>query len=266
VKLLFFGDIVGRAGRAAVAQALPHWRETYQPDLIIGNVENLAHGKGVTEGTLGELVPLGFNAFTTGDHVFHGGHGEQLVADPRFLLVRPGNLEVEAPGHGSLRVPSGTGDVLLMNLCGQVFMHEGYTSPFTAFDRLLDEARAQGPLAGVFVDLHAEATSEKVAFGWHVRGRATAVLGTHTHVPTCDNWVMPGGTAYVSDIGMTGIRESVIGVKTELSLGRFLTGEHIRFEPAKSGTAVVTAMLVSFDPSTAQASSIERLTELVAIA
>ncbi len=263
MKVLFFGDIVGRAARNAVAEVLPGWQEQYQPDAIIGNVENLAHGKGVSKGTLDELLHLGFTAFTSGDHVLSRPEAEELLRNEHYPLVRPANFPVGHPGRGRLRIPLGSRDLLLVNLIGQVFIDGEFSSPFTTIDQIITEELGRGNLAGILVDMHAEATSEKVALGWHLDGRVTAVLGTHTHVPTCDNWVMPKGTAYVSDIGMTGVRESVIGVKTELSLGRFLTGERIHFEPAEVGTVQVTAMLVTFDPATTKATAIERCTSQV---
>lgn len=263
MKILFFGDIVGRAARVAVGEVLPQWRTDHQPDAIIGNVENLAHGKGVSKATLDELLSLGFTAFTSGDHIFSRPEAEGLLTNERYPLVRPANFPDGSPGRGSVRVSLGSRDLLVVNLIGQVFIQGDYTSPFIAIDRIIAEEKAKGNLAGIIIDLHAEATSEKVAMGWYLDGRVTALLGTHTHIPTCDAWVMPKGTAYVSDVGMCGMRESVLGVKTELSLGRFLTGERIHFEPAEVGTVLVTAMLVTFDPATGQASAIERLTAQV---
>lgn len=259
MKLLFFGDIVGRAARAAVGEVLPRWLERHQPEAVIGNVENLAHGKGINQASLDELLGYGFTAFTSGDHILARPEAETLLANDHYPLVRPANFPAGTPGRGWRRINLGSRDLLLVNLIGQVFIEGEFASPFTAIDAILAEEQARGNLAGVVVDMHAEATSEKVALGWYLDGRVTAVLGTHTHVPTCDEWVMPKGTAYVSDVGMTGMRESVLGVKTELSLGRFLSGERIHFEPAEVGTVLVTAMLITFDPATGQASGLERL-------
>lgn len=263
MKLLFFGDIVGRAARGAVAAVLPKWQAKYQPDAVIGNVENLAHGKGVSQSTLDELLRLGFTAFTSGDHVLNRPEAEGILQNPNYPLVRPANFPEGGPGRGALRVPVGSREILIVNLIGQVFIEGEFLSPFTTIDKILSEESSRGSLAGIVVDLHAEATSEKVAMGWYLDGRVTAVLGTHTHVPTCDQWVLPKGTAYVSDVGMTGVRESVIGVKTEQSLSRFLTNERTHFEPAEVGTVLVTAMLVTFDPASGRASAIERLSENV---
>lgn len=263
MKILFFGDIVARPGRRALAQVLPAWRETHQPDVIIGNVDNLAHGKGASPKTLQELVTLGFNAFTSGDHIFDTPEAQALLSDNRFNLVRPLNVAPGTPGLGAVRLTVGSRELWLVHLIGQVFMRDEFTSPFRAIDELLRSDDLKTRPAAIVVDIHAEATSEKVALGWHLDGRVSAVLGTHTHIPTCDDWILPQGTAYVTDIGMTGIRESVLGVKPELSLARFLTGEPVRFEPAEVGTADVTAMLITIDPASGRAVRLERLREVV---
>lgn len=266
MKFLFFGDIVGRPGRQALAQVVPGWCEQHQPEAVIANVENVAHGKGTTAATLDELMSLGFTAFTSGDHAFELPNSQELLSDSKYPIVRPANYPAGAPGVGARRISVGSRDLLLVNVQGRVFMREGTNSPFTVLDDILNRELVTGNLAGIVVDVHAEATSEKSALGWYLDGRATAVLGTHTHVPTCDEWIMPGGTAFVTDVGMTGVRESVIGVKKEQSLARFLTALPTRFEPAEIGTVMVTAMLVTFDPATRQATAIERLTKNVTIA
>lgn len=264
MKILFFGDIVARAGRRALAQVVPQWREQYQPDVIIGNVDNLAHGKGVSSRTLQELVGIGFDAFTSGDHILDSAEGQALLSDARFKFVRPLNVGPGTPGVGAVSLSVGSRELVLVHVMGQVFMREEAVSPFRALDEfLLQKNRTAG---GIIVDIHAEATSEKVALGWYLDGRVSAVLGTHTHIPTCDEWILPRGTAFVTDIGMTGIRESVLGVKSELSLARFLQGEPVRFEPAEIGTALVTAILVTIDPATGAATAIERLNTSVTIA
>jgi len=266
MRVLFFGDIVARAGRQAVAQVLPDWQKKYSPQLIIGCVDNLAHGKGATIKTIIELKDIGFNAFTTGDHVLNSPQGLGLVADDSLSIVRPLNAPAGTPGVGAKKISIGKHQVLLVHLMGQVFMPGDYGSPFLAIDKLLQDESLVKDVAGIIVDVHAEATSEKVALGWYLDGRVTAVLGTHTHIPTCDAWIMPKGTAYVSDIGMTGIRESVLGVKTDIILDRFVNDGKERFEPAETGTVNVTGMLINFDDNKGQASSIERLAESVTVA
>jgi len=265
MKFLFFGDIVAKAGRKAIAQVLPTWQDEYKPDLIIGNVDNVAHGKGVTASTLNELLSLGFTAFTSGDHIFDKPEAESLLKDSHYNLIRPANFPASVVGSGSKRLQIGSREVLLISLMGQVFLSEQYESPFRVVDEIIAKEKAVGDLAGIIIDFHAEATSEKVALGWHLAGKVTAILGTHTHIPTCDEWILPGGTAYVTDAGMVGIKESVIGVKIEQSLGRFLTQMPIHFDPVETGTVDVTALLVEFDSNTAKAQTITRLTKKVTI-
>jgi len=265
MKLLFFGDIVGKAGRRAVAKVLPAWREQYQPDIMAANVDNASHGRGITKSTLDELVGLGIDVFSGGDHIFDNPEIDVLLADKKYPLLRPANYPPATPGSGVRRVTCGSREILFIHLQGQVFMDQHVESPFKIVDEIIKNETAINPPSGIVVDLHAEATSEKVALGWHLNGRVTAVLGTHTHISTADEWIMPGGTAYQTDIGMVGARESVIGVKVENSLRRFLTQRPARFDPVESGTVIIAATLVTFDPATARATAIERLMELVAI-
>lgn len=265
MRILFFGDIVARAGRQAIAEVLPEWQKKYAPQAIFGCVDNLAHGKGATTKTLLELTGLGFNAFTTGDHVLNSPAGLALVADQTLPIVRPLNAPLSTPGSGVKIINIADKKILLIHLLGQVFMPGDYSSPFTAIDLLLADNNLKKEVAGIIVDVHAEATSEKVALGWHLDGKVTAVLGTHTHIPTCDHWIMPAGTAYVTDIGMTGVRESVLGVKTQIILDRFVNQGTERFEPAEVGTVIVTAMLIDFDAKNGHTQSFERLETKVTI-
>lgn len=265
MKLLFFGDIVAKAGRVALRKVLPEWRRRYQPEAVVGCVDNLAHGRGATEKTLKELIDLGFNAFTTGDHVLNSELGLKLLEQENLPLIRPLNYSSSLPGVGAKVINVAGQNLLIVHLMGQVFMPAGYTSPFEAIDQLLTSPTITDTTKSIFVDIHAEATSEKVALGWYLDGRVTAVVGTHTHVPTADEWIMPGGTAYITDVGMTGIRESILGVKKEIILDRFVRGGRERFEPAETGTATVAAVLITFDPKSGQAKAIERLSQLVTI-
>jgi 2',3'-cyclic-nucleotide 2'-phosphodiesterase len=265
MKLLFFGDIVARPGRQAVGQILPKWRQRYRPQAVIGCVDNLAHGKGATSKTLAELSQLGFQAFTTGDHVLNSPTGLELLSDPNLPIVRPLNAPAGTPGVGAKRISVEGKDLWLVHLIGQVFMPGDFSSPFAAIDQALSDKGMIQAVGSIIVDIHAEATSEKIAMGWYLNGRVTAVLGTHTHIPTCDEWIMPSGTAYVTDVGMTGVRESVLGVKTNIVLDRFVAQGTERFEPAETGTVSVTAVLVTFDEASGRASAIERLTESVTV-
>jgi metallophosphoesterase (TIGR00282 family) len=226
VKLLFVGDVVGGIGRRTLAALLPGLRERHRPDFVVVNGENAAGGVGITRKTARELLELGADAITLGNHAYrHREVYEFLDQEPR--IVRPANYPKGSPGRGHAVVEAGGQRLGVVNLSGQVFL-EAVRSPFAEVDALLAELR--GNADAVLVDMHAEATSEKVAMGWHVDGRALACVGTHTHVPTADARVLPGGTAYVTDVGMTGPRGGVIGVKREQALERFLTLTHVRFE------------------------------------
>ena len=266
MRVLCIGDVVARAGRTALSQVLPRWCEEHEPDAVIACVDNLAHGKGATPKTVEELLALGIDALTSGDHVLNASNADELLNHPHYPIIRPQNCPQGTSGVGFRRIQMKGGHLLVIHVAGQVFMpeHQGFTSPFEAADAALNEGLKDGP-AWVVVDVHAEATSEKVALGWYLDGRVTAVVGTHTHIPTCDEWVLPKGTAYVTDLGMVGIRESVLGVETDIILRRFTEGGQEPFQPSERGTAVVTGVLVETDSQAPAAKSIKRLTEYVTL-
>jgi metallophosphoesterase (TIGR00282 family) len=253
-KILFIGDIVGKGGRRVLREVLPQWREKYKPDAVIVNVENLAHGKGVTPGTLGELDELDIDCYTSGNHIFN--KDAATCFEKYDKLIRPANYEFlldkakqkqPVPGHGYYRFAKNSQQFLVINLNGQVFMENqfngGITNPFLAFDKLLAQEGQKGDI--IIVDLHAEATSEKVAFGYYTDGRVTAVLGTHTHVPTADARVLLGGTAHITDVGMTGALNGVIGVKKEVVLEKFLHPENkFKNEVEEEGTLQINGVLI----------------------
>jgi 2',3'-cyclic-nucleotide 2'-phosphodiesterase len=226
VKLLFVGDVVGGIGRRTLAEVLPGLRDRHRPDFVVVNGENAAGGLGITRKTARELFDQGVDAITLGNHAYR--HREvygYLDQEPR--IVRPANFPKGSPGKGHTVVEANGMRLGVVNLSGLVFL-EAVRSPFAEVDALLAELRDKSD--AVLVDMHAEATSEKVAMGWHVDGRVLACVGTHTHIPTADARVLPGGTAYVTDVGMTGPRGGVIGVKREQALERFLTLTQVRFE------------------------------------
>ncbi len=226
MKLLFVGDVVGGIGRRTLAALLPGIREEHQPDFVVVNGENAAGGVGITRKTARELLELGADAITLGNHAYrHREVYEYLDEEPR--IVRPANYPKGSPGRGHTVVEADGRRLGVINLSGQVFL-SAVRSPFAEADALLADLRDRSD--AVLVDMHAEATSEKVAMGWHLDGRALACVGTHTHVPTADARVLPGGTAYVTDVGMTGPRGGVIGVKREQAIERFLTLTQVRFE------------------------------------
>lgn len=265
MRLIFFGDVVGKAGRKAISQILPIWRQKYQPEIVAANVDNVAHGRGFTSKTLKEFLDLGIDILTGGDHVFDNTQANELLAMADMPILRPANYKNELPGVGYKIISIGSRQILFIHLLGQVFITEELASPFKIVDEILSKNTNQGDLAGIFVDLHAEATSEKVAMGWYLDGRVTALVGTHTHVTTADERVLPKGTAYITDIGMVGAIESVIGVRIQDSLSHFLTEQPGKFEPVEQGEIIIGAVMIDFDPLTKQATTIVRLTEKVVL-
>jgi hypothetical protein len=262
VRILFIGDIFGRPGRTIVKQRTRELVEKYGADLVIANAENAAAGFGVTPAIAEELFDLGIHVLTSGNHVWdkreimdYMRHADGQPGNPALRLLRPANYPAGTPGTGLYegRTRSGV-DYAVVNLQGRVFMI-GNDDPFRKADELLRQVKAKV----IFVDMHAEATSEKVAMGWYLDGRVTAVVGTHTHIPTADERVLPKGTAYLTDAGMTGPYDSVIGVQKELVLERFLTSLPNRLEPA-SGDVRLCGVVIDCDDSNGRARSIVRLT------
>ena len=228
MRVLFVGDIVGKPGRAGFARAMPDLRERHAPDLVIANGENSAGGLGITERTAGDMFQAGVDVITTGNHVYRRREAYEFL-DREERVVRPANFQAGNPGRGHTIVEAAGRRVCVINLIGSLHLRAA-RSPFTESDSLLE--RLAGDADAFIVDFHAEVTSEKVAMGWHLDGRAAAVLGTHTHVPTADARVLPGGTAFICDVGMTGSRSSVLGVRWEQALEAFRTQMPVRFETA----------------------------------
>jgi len=257
VKILIIGDVVGSPGRAIMKKALPLVTRMYDVDYCIANVENAAGGFGVTKEICDEFLGMGVDCMTSGNHIWDKKEIIPL-ADSIPQLLRPANYPAGQPGHGSYvgrgkdsRVPVAT-----LNLSGRVFMNGAMDDPFTVGLREVEVLRKEA--AVIIVDMHGEASSEKTAMGHHLDGRVSAVFGTHTHVPTCDHRVLPGGTAYVTDLGMTGPYDSVIGVEKDIVLQRFITGMPGRFETAK-GDPRFAAVVVDVEEKTGRARSIDRM-------
>ncbi|HMI80185.1 MAG TPA: TIGR00282 family metallophosphoesterase [Solirubrobacterales bacterium] len=237
MRVLFIGDVVGSPGRQGLRQAMPQLRERHAPDLVIVNGENSAGGVGITERTANDLFETGADVITTGNHVYrHREAYEFLERDER--VVRPANYPAGNPGRGHTVVEVGGMRVRVVNLSGGVGLRVA-RSPFDTVDSILSHHEQDA----VIVDFHAEVSSEKVAMGWHLDGRVAAVLGTHTHVPTADGRVLPGGTAHVTDVGMTGPRTSVLGVKPEQALRSLITQMPTRFETATDDVWVMGAVV-----------------------
>jgi 2',3'-cyclic-nucleotide 2'-phosphodiesterase len=229
MRVLFIGDIVGKPGRAGLARAMPELRERYEPDMVLANGENTAGGLGITEKIARELFDLGVDVITTGNHVYK--HREVYgFLDRTDRVLRPANYPVSNPGRGSTVVEIAGRRVGVLNLSGALYLRVA-RSPFIDVEVQLSRLADEGADT-VIVDFHCELTSEKVAMGWHLDGRVAAVLGTHTHVPTADARVLPGGTAYISDVGMTGSRAGVIGVRREQAVEAMVTQMPVRFDTA----------------------------------
>jgi hypothetical protein len=249
VRILFVGDVVGRSGRTAVADTLPSLVRDWKLDLVVVNGENAAGGFGITEAIYNELLDAGADAITLGNHAWD--QREALVFIERApRLIRPANFPPGAPGRGAALIDTKTGKrALVVNAIGRIFM-TAFDDPFAAIDRELKACALGEVVDAVLVDFHAEASSEKQAIGYFCDGRASLVVGTHTHVPTADHRIMPQGTAYMTDAGMTGDYESVIGMQREEPLGRFLRGyPAARFEPAE-GVATLSGVAVETDDKT----------------
>jgi metallophosphoesterase (TIGR00282 family) len=228
MRLLFIGDVVGRPGREALATAMPDLRAERMPDLVVVNGENVAGGVGITKETAEELFAAGADVITLGNHTYR--HREVYpYLDSEQRVLRPANFREANPGRGHTIVEAAGMRVAVISLSGQMHL-QVERNPFTAIDQLLESLA--GAADAIVVDFHAELTSEKVAMGWHLAGRVAAVLGTHTHVPTADARVLPGGTAHMADVGMTGSRAGVIGVRREQALEAFRTQMPVRFDTA----------------------------------
>ncbi|MFL5958725.1 MAG: TIGR00282 family metallophosphoesterase [Gaiellaceae bacterium] len=250
MKILFLADVFGVPGRRAVEERLSELRERYAADLAIVNGENAADGAGITPKLADKLLAAGADVVTLGNHTYRrGGIAAYLAESER--VIRPANSGLQAPGRGLAVVEARNGvRVAVVNLLGQLFLSTP-VSPWEMVDALVEEARAAAPV--VVVDFHAEATSEKVALAAWLDGRVTAVIGTHTHVQTNDARVLPGGTAAVTDAGMTGPHDSVIGVRSELAIARMRTRLPVKFEPAQGGVRLEGVLLTCADTGRAEA-------------
>lgn len=257
MKILFIGDVVGKSGRRALRRFLPELQDQAEADLTVVNAENAAGGFGVTAGVLEEFLEQSeIDVLTSGNHIWDKREALDLIQDePR--LLRPHNYPVGTPGSGWIVATASNGvQVGVLNIMGTVFMHPTLDCPFSSAHQALEKRPSDVKV--VLVDFHAEATSEKVAMGWYLDGRVSAVVGTHTHVPTADERVLPQGTAHISDVGMTGCYNSVIGMETAGVLKRFVERVPERFEVA-SGSASVCGVIIDVDGTTGKSRSIARV-------
>lgn len=254
MKILFIGDVVGAPGRSMIQQYLPKLKKKFLPDLTIINGENAASGKGITGKIYHSFLNAGANVITLGNHTWHNKDIFEFIDDAKYM-IRPANFPEGNPGQGIVFVKVNTFEVAVINLQGRTFL-PAIDCPFRKADELIDMAKKRTSI--IFVDFHAEATSEKQAMGWYLDGRVSAVVGTHTHVQTADNRILHKGTAYITDVGMTGPYDGILGVEKEAVLKKFLTDLPVRFE-VTSGRSQLNGVIVEIDQQTGLAKSINRI-------
>ncbi|HPV70832.1 MAG TPA: TIGR00282 family metallophosphoesterase [Candidatus Magasanikbacteria bacterium] len=269
-KVLIFGDIVGKTGRQAVAKILPGLKKQFHPNLIIANVENLAHGTGATPKTLTLLEEAGVKVFTGGDHIFAKPDVTKIFDREDSPLIRPANLSIPL-GQGEKMLTVAQKRVLVINLLGRVFLGDklseqgiAITNPFTVVDEIIKKYEKQKPQI-VIVDFHTEATSEQVAMGYHLDGRASVLFGTHTHIPTADAQILDKGLGYITDVGMSGAKDTVLGVDKKIILNRFLEGEKLSFDWPELKEATVNALYVEISEKSGQAKKIKLIQKTIKI-
>lgn len=263
-NVLILGDIVGRPGRQALIAKLPELKEKYQPDLIIANAENLAHGFGVNEKVLSEMEKIGIDFFTSGNHIFKTTDDLQKLF-AKHNLIRPANYPPETPGPGYKLLEIGTTKILIINLMGRVFIQEKYPdikfqNPFKVLDDLLMETKSLKPDV-IIVDVHAEATSEKKSLGAYADGRVSLVFGTHTHIQTSDDYIMPEGTGYITDIGMVGIEHSSLGMNFDNIIKTFVSETKLPKTISTHGICLINGIFAKINTRTGKTENIEKIKE-----
>lgn len=264
LDILFFGDIVGKLGRKAVAEVVPTLRKKYEADFVFANGENMAHGRGLTPLTVEEVLASGIDYLTTGDHCFDQRAFIEELYNGQYPLLRPVNYTTDSEGAGYAIITKNNFEVLLINAIGRVFMPKHYEDPFKTIDTIL-EGFTNRKFSAIIIDIHAETTAEKIALKHYLDGKISALLGTHTHVPTADAHISEQGTGFVTDVGMTGDATGVIGIKAEPVIAAFLTQKKFDHELAETGPAQVCGVHLSIDPDTGRCVSIEQIQELVSI-
>jgi hypothetical protein len=259
IKILFFGDIMGKIGRHALKKALPDLKEKYQPDLVIANAENLAHGKGVTEKTLNEMMEAGVDFFTSGNHVWSNSEAEQIFQQDKLPIIRPANYPPGLPGSGYKIIEVGTKKILIANLMGRhLMLKEDFDCPFRSLEEILEQNK-NTKLDAIIVDLHAEASSEKSVFPRYFDGRLSAVFGTHTHIQTADEQILPQGTAMISDTGMVGLKHSSLGIELADAYKKFLYQVPVEHIIPEHGICQINGVFVIIKPENSSAQKIERI-------
>ena len=264
IKIFAFGDIIGRPGREALKDIIPAVKKEFSPDIIIANGENLAHNEGTTEKTLKEILSYGVDFVTLGDHAFDREKEMiRILANPSYPVIRPANFPLGAPGLGwkIFSVEKKNIKIAVLNLMGRVFFRETLDCPFRTAEKLTEEIRKETNI--IICDFHAEATSEKKAMGYFLDGRASLVYGTHTHIPTADEQILPKKTGYIGDVGMTGPKFSIIGADPEISIKHFITQMPFNYEISDDKEIEYNAIYAEIDAKLGTAIKIERIRRLV---
>jgi hypothetical protein len=264
IRIIFIGDIVGQIGREAVKKILPEFKKKYKPDIIIANAENLAHGKGVTKKTIDEMSKAEIDIFTSGNHIWKNKDVYEILERADSPLIRPANYPSGVPGSGLIEVKIGAKSLFVLNLMGRVFMKEDLDCPLRMADELLKNIDKNN-CSGIVVDFHAEATSEKIAMKYYLDGRVSAVLGTHTHVPTADEQIIESGTAYISDVGAVIGKETIIGVGKKEVLKSFLWQIDQAHTIPKDGPVEFNAVYLEIDSASTKATKIQRIQQEINI-
>ena len=255
IKVLFIGDIVGRPGRNAVKAVLPTLKKKEKIDYVFANGENLAAGRGMTIEKYQEMIDIGIDYFTSGNHIWNNKAFIEYLEDPKIKVLRPENYPAGNPGRGIAEIDK---NIVLVNLQGRVFMPDDVNDPFASAQNIVNQYKNKI----IIVDFHAEATSEKVAFGYYLDGKVAAVIGTHTHIQTADENILPNGTGYITDIGMTGPKESVLGVQKEIIIEKFLT-QLPKSHKVALGEMIFSAVLLDINIKSKKTTKIKRIFEQV---
>lgn len=258
LRFLYIGDVVGKAGRAAVTKLVPGLRIELKLDAVFMNAENMAHGNGISTDTMAEMLTAGVDYCSSGNHVWDNKNGVEYLKRTDARVIRPANLPAANPGRGYITFEVGTKKVLLINVIGQVFMPQQADNPFYCIDAILQQYKPD-QFSTIIVDIHAEATSEKQALAWYLDGRVSAVVGTHTHVPTADLRILTQGTGLVCDLGSVAAANSVIGADKDKVLQRFLTQLPGVLNPAETGPVLFNAVLLEVDPATCKTLRLTRV-------
>jgi hypothetical protein len=261
MNILFFGDLVGRPARKALREILPAYKKKHKPDLVIANGDNLAHGKGITRNTVEEIIETGVDVLTCGDHAWDTSQSLEMFRDRKYNLLCPANIPILNYKKGYKMVEVGAKKVLVVNLVGRVFFARNFDCPFRIADKIIKDKENSADI--IIVDFHCEATSEKRALGFYLNSRVSAVLGTHTHVQTADEEILNGETAYISDVGMVGPKDSILGCKKDVVINQMLTQIPFRYKISDDSNVLINAVVLEIDSKNGKAKSIKRLNETV---